>query len=305
MGALFGGLLSEGGAEVYLIDVNAAHVDAINNNGLGIKGYGGDRFVSVTATLEPATVPVVDVVFFQCKALYNVAAAQAAQILFERNEDCIAVSFQNGLGNEEELASVLGPERVLGGLTAMGASLEGPGVVRNYGMLQSYIGEMQGGPSSRVTELAERINGHGLPCKGTEDIRKQMWMKLFANVGHSAVSGTTNLNLNGMLAVPELVATTDAAVREAMAVAKVQGIDIDDQEAFGVIEKITGPDGTGENKSSLCHDLLNRRPTEVDYIYGPVITAGKNHGVATPVLNTLHAIVKGKESHYLSTNNDV
>jgi 2-dehydropantoate 2-reductase len=57
--------------------------------------------------------------------------------------------------------------------------------------------------------------------------------------------------------------------------------------------------GTGDNKSSLCVDILNRRPTEVDFIYGTVIAKARENGVGTPTLDTLASIVKGLESHYL------
>jgi hypothetical protein len=77
---------------------------------------------------------------------------------------------------------------------------------------------------------------------------------------------------------------------------------LDDEEAQEVLKRLIDPagGGTGASKSSLCADLRNRRRTEVDTIYGRVAELGRRHGVPTPTLDTLIAIVKGLESHYLT-----
>ena len=142
MGSLFGGLLAEGGLDVTLVDVWQEHVDKINRDGLKIVGYGGDRFVPVKATTQPDALAPVDTVFVQCKAGYTRdAIAGAANLIADHTA---VISFQNGLDNEELLAELIGEEKVLGGLTAQGASMDGPGIVRNYADLPSHIGEMRG-----------------------------------------------------------------------------------------------------------------------------------------------------------------
>jgi 2-dehydropantoate 2-reductase len=299
MGGLFGGLLSEGGLEVTLVDTWREHVDAIRENGLSIVGYGGDRFVPITATTHGGDIETADVVLFQCKAPANEAAAKSVRHLFAGAT--VAVSFQNGLGNEEELARILGEDAVLGGLTAQAALVEAPGVVRNFGDLPTYLGEMKGGISERAGAIAQAFSRHGLPTHASADIRRDMWKKLLGNVGLSAVSGATDLRSVDIMAVPELRDTVFRAVDEAAQVARACGIELDAEEAREVLLKLTVPSGggTGTSKSSLCADLAHRRPTEVDYIYGSVARLGRRHGVPTPTLDTLIGIVKGLESHYL------
>ena len=73
-----------------------------------------------------------------------------------------------------------------------------------------------------------------------------------------------------------------------------------DRVSREVLDLIVGPGGTGDNKSSLCLDILKRRPTEIDVINGAVVTRGKRYGIATPINATLVALVKGLESHYLA-----
>ena len=295
MGSLFGGLLAEGGLDVTLVDIWQEHVDAINANGLKMVGHGGERLIPVEATSDPSTIDSVDAVFFQCKAIYNADAATSVKHLFD-NEHTVAISFQNGLGNEEEIESILGDGKVLGGLTAQGANIEEPGVVRNHAELPSTLGEMQGGMSDRAIALARAFSEHGLPTEASENIRHDIWKKLMANIGVSGTSAAPNLTLGGIVRVPELKAIAYRAIDEALAVAKAENIDLDPDAAREVFHQITS--GTPGNKSSLCVDIVNERPSEVDYIYGSVIELGQKHDIDTPVLQTILAVIKGLQSHY-------
>src|SRR5262249_50644013 len=148
MGGLFGGLLAEGGLDVTLVDAWPEHIAAIRQNGLRIVGVGGDRAIPVKATTDAADVKAADVVLFQCKAFANEVAAQTVKHLFDGAT--VAITFQNGLGNEQTLGRVLGEKNVIAGLTAQAGLAEGPGVVRNFGDLPTYIGELSGGLSDRT-----------------------------------------------------------------------------------------------------------------------------------------------------------
>ncbi|MBI3708295.1 MAG: 2-dehydropantoate 2-reductase [Proteobacteria bacterium] len=299
MGGLFGGLLAEGGLDVTLVDTWREHVGAIAANGIRVVGVGGDRAIKLKATADAGTVKQADIVLFQCKAFANEKAAASVKHLFA-GETC-SVSFQNGLGNEETLARVLGAGRVLGGLTAQAGTVEAPGVVRNFGALPTYVGEMQGGLSKRAQAIAEAFTRHGLSTHASADIKRDKWKKLLGNVGLSAVSGTTDLRSVEIMAVPELRAVVFRAVDEAAAVARACGVALDTAEAREVLMKLTtaAGGGTGNSKSSLRADIAHRRKTEVDYIYGSVARLGREHGVPTPTIDTLIGIVKGLESQYL------
>ena len=140
MGSLFGSQLAEGGLDVTLINVWREHVDAINDRGLRLVGHRGERRVSVAATTDPAACGAADVVLVQCKAASTGTAVRNALDAGLFRDDTVAISFQNGLGNEETIAAVLGAERVLGGVTAQGASIEGPGCIRSYADLPARSG---------------------------------------------------------------------------------------------------------------------------------------------------------------------
>ena len=297
MGSVFGGLLREGGLEVTLIDVWPAHVEAINRHGLKIVGYGDDRHIPIQATTDPKQVAPVDIVFVQCKAPDTVDAVKRVQRIF--HEDTVAISFQNGLGNEESIAGVIGENRVLGGVTAQGASVVEAGVVRNYSDLPSHIGEMAGGLSERVQRIVAALSSAGLQTTASANIRYDIWKKLMANIALSPTSAVANLTIKQVMNLPELAETAFEALAEAANVARAEGIDLNVAETEEVLRQIAGEGGTGDNKSSLCVDVLNRRPSEIDVINGAIVRLGPKHNIPTPVNKTLVAAVKGLESHYL------
>ena len=294
MGALFGAILQEGGLAVTLVDTNAEHVAAMKKYGLKITGFGGDRAIDVDARETASYIDQADIILFQCKSHGTRDAASGVRHLVDKGAVC--VSFQNGLGNEEVISEVVGAENVLGGLTAMAAVLEGPGLVRDFSRVPSSIGEMGGGASARAEAIAKAFTAAGLETHVSEDVRRDIWKKLLGNIAMSAASGATDMTSVEVLSVPELKATAFRALDEAFAVATAQGINLDHDAAVAGLEMITAPGGTGDNKSSLCVDLLNGRPTEVEFIYGSVIELGRKSGVPTPTLETLASIVKGLEA---------
>lgn len=299
MGSLFGGLVAEGGLDVTLVDPWREHIDAIHKNGLKMVGHGGDRHISIGATTDPATIKSADIVFVQCKANFNAAAAESVRHLFTAESNTIAISFQNGLGNEVELAEYFGEDRVLGGLTAQGANIECPGVVRNHATLPSYIGEMTGGISDRTRDTAEMLSAAGLPTEPSENIQLDIWRKLMANIAISAVSGITGLNIGEIFNKHYADEVSYAALDEAIIVAKAVGVDLNPSEAREILEKIAGPHGTPNNKSSLRVDIENERPSEIDYINGAVVRLARQHGIPVPVNETLVTLVHGIQNRYL------
>ncbi len=132
----------------------------------------------------------------------------------------VAISFQNGLGNEETLGRILGEAHVLGGLTAQGAVIVEAGVVRNFGDLPSYVGEQGGGLSERSLAIADAFTRHRLPTTASADIKKEKWQKLLGNAALGAASAATDMTSADMVAIPELRAAILRALDETAAVAR-------------------------------------------------------------------------------------
>ena len=234
--------------------------------------------------------------FFQCNGNASREAAQRVKHLTKQGAVCI--SFQNGLGNEEVIAEEVGPKNVLGGLTTMAGFMTGPGQIHDFSRVPSFIGEMEGGISERSKLMAEKLSKAGLETYAVPNIQLEIWKKLLGNISMSALSGLTNLKMAPLMVIPELRAVSFQAMEEALSVGLALGLGLERDAVIKGMETISQPGGTGDNKSSLCVDLLNHRRSEVDFIYGKVIQIGESKGISTPTLKTLQALVKGVESHF-------
>lgn len=293
MGSLFGGLLAEAGLRVTLLARREAHVAAIRESGLRIVGEGGERRVSIGAALTVGGIAPADVIFVQSKAHATQVISESVTPLMAPG--AIAVSFQNGLGNEEIMAQAMGRQAVLGGLTSLGATLEAPGVVRNYAALPTVIGEMAGGLSSRVEALAALMTAHGLPTSASADILTEKWRKLMLNVAMSATSGLTGLTIGAVAALPPLAVVARRAMDEAAAVAKACGARLSLETRYEVFDGIV-TSGAAQNKTSMRRDVEAGRKSEVEAIYLSVIARGQANAVPTPTLEALAALMLGLEA---------
>jgi len=210
-------------------------------------------------------------------------------------KDAVAVSFQNGLGNEEVIASALGPTSVLGGLTSLGATLEGPGIVRNYAALPTLVGEIGGGITARATALATLMTDHGIATAASSDIITEKWRKLMLNVAMSATSGLTGLTIGEVVALPALAAVARRAMEEAAVVAEACGVALSAQTRYAVFDSVVNS-GAAQNKTSMRRDIEAGRATEVGAIYLSVIERAQAVGIATPTLEALAGLVLGIEA---------
>ncbi|MEL0133259.1 MAG: 2-dehydropantoate 2-reductase, partial [Rhodobiaceae bacterium] len=209
------------------------------------------------------------------------------------------ISFQNGLGNEDILAEILGEENVFGGLTAMAGARTARGQIHDFDRVPSYIGEWRGGMSARAEAIAAAFTAAGLETHASADIRAEIWKKLLGNMTMSAVSGVTNLTSAEILQIESLRRVCFAALDEAISIAHSQNVNLDRDAVVRGLELMTTPGGTGDNKSSLCLDVLARRPSEVEFIYGKPLQLADAAGLAVPTLRSLYGLVKGIETHYV------
>ena len=180
----------------------------------------------------PRRIAHADIVLFQCKAHATRAAAEAAKHLIDGGG--VAISFQNGLGNEEALAELLGKEHVLGGVTPMAGCKLGPGVIRDFSRAPSRIGEMMGGVSDRARKTATILTDAGLETRASGNIIDDIWKKLLGNVAMSAISGITDLTSAEVLAVPALERTCFAALNEAWTLQPLLASSSIGQQPFGI-----------------------------------------------------------------------
>ena len=298
MGCLFGGLLAEKGLNVTLIDVWKEHVDAINKDGLKMDGHGGDRIIKVKATSDPSSLDKMDAVIVMCKATALEPALNSIKNII--GEKTVFMSFQNGIGHEAIIQSIVGNEKVIGGTTTQASNILGPGHIMNHGALPSWIGEYEGGITERISEIADTFTAHNLEMIAAEDVKKRKWMKLFALTAIGPLSAIfdlhhTDLYINNK-ANDVSRGLGKEIILETREVALADGVNVSEDECLFMFNKIV--DSMQTNKSSMAFDVQYKRKTEIDFISGAVSKIGKKHGVKTPLNDLMYKMIKVKEGMY-------
>ena len=293
MGSSIGGLLADGGSEVYLLDTWAAHVDAINSRGLKLRVGSSDKMVQVRAATDCRGIGPADLIIVLVKSFNTREAIENAGPII--GDNTVIISLQNGLGNEEIIGEVAGKGHVVGGRTFAGGSVLAPGhVIASTTGKPTYIGELDGTTTERVTRIVEEFKRAGLLITVSSNIIGIMWDKLLVNVATGALCGITGLTYGGLYKMPELRDCALEAVAEGIAVAKAIGVELstkDPQEAW-----FKASEGLPEDfKPSLLQSLEKGLRTEIDFINGAVVRYGEKCKVPTPVNKTLMAGIKGIE----------
>jgi 2-dehydropantoate 2-reductase len=290
MGCLYGGKLSAiESNQVYLLDVWKEHVDTINEKGLWMEEKGERlHYPRVKASLDPKEVGPVDLAIVFVKSTMTEKAVMESSALF--GPATWILTLQNGLGNIEKIGEIAGLDNVLGGTTAHGAYMKGPGEICHAGFGKTIIGEINGEETPRIRELHELLGNADLETEISRNILGLIWDKLIVNVGINPLTAITSLTNGELLQHPELLNIMERAVAEAVSVAEAKGIRLSYDDPFAHVKQVCH--GTSANKSSMLQDILNHRKTEIDRINGAVWLEGDSSKVETPVNQVLTELVR-------------
>jgi 2-dehydropantoate 2-reductase len=291
MGSIFGAGFLEGGHETVLVDVARPVVDKINADGLSIVAKdGSERTVQVPATDDPASVGRCDLVVFFVKCYHTSAAAETARPLVD--DRTVVASLQNGWGNGEVLAGAYDPKQVAVGVTYNSGTVVEPGKVAHPGVGPTYVGSYADGDSSAAIEQALATSGFEVHASPT--IREDIWKKLILNAATLPTASLTGMNAGALTAHGPMKELVSDVAREAVAVARAKGFDIDEAERVEYIHSLL--EKAGPARGSMLQDFEAGRQTEIDVINGAVVRAGEETGIPTPLNRAFVALVKGWES---------
>ncbi len=302
LGSTIGGALAETGMDVYLINRRPEFVQKINEEGLKIRVDDKEKIVPIKARTTSKGIGPVDLIIVLVKAFHTREAMEAATDLL--GEHTMVMSLQNGLGNEEVLSEVVGQERIIGGKTYVGGVMLEPGhILAGIEGKHTYIGELDGTVTERITNISKVFTKAGLATVVSHNILGIIWDKLLINAATGALSGITKLPYGGLYDIPEIEAVALQAVEEGIAVAKANEVVLSMEDPKQIWLKAA--EGLPKDfKTSILQSFEKGSITEIDYINGSIVRWGKRCHIATPINETLVANIKGIEywmEHYADT----
>jgi 2-dehydropantoate 2-reductase len=300
MGCLFGARLTPH-ADITLIGDWPEQIQTLREHPLRlIENDGSESRVSLRATDDIRQVKPADIALILTKTPQTRAAAeQAAKILAP---DGLAITLQNGLGNQEVLQEAINAERVTVGVTMLGASTGGQAGFIISGGTGKTVLATRPPIQSRIQALAGLFKQAGLITEMVDDISALLWGKLVVNAAINPLTALLGVPNGALLDSEWTRALMSEVANEVAHVAAAQGIILPYTDATAQVEQVARM--TARNHSSMLQDIERGALTEIDAINGAVMRMGHILAVDTPTTRTLYHLIKAREVRYVSPKND-
>ena len=294
IGCLLTSFLSKGKDEVWLLDKDGERASKINKNGISIEGISGEWNVKGKATTDVKNIGSAELVIIAVKSYDTKEAISASKPLI--SDDTSVLTLQNGLGNIEIISEAVGQEKVIGGVTNLGATLLEAGKVRHAGKGETIIGRIDGKIPVQMRQIREIFNACGLETRISKDIKGILWSKLIINVGINALTALTRLRNGKLIEFEGTRKILREAVTEAVRISKRKRIKLIYDDPLAKVEAVC--EATSENISSMLQDVLRKKRTEIDFINGVIVRQGQELGIPVPANLMLVDLVKTIETTY-------
>jgi 2-dehydropantoate 2-reductase len=187
-----------------------------------------------------------------------------------------------------QIMNKINPRNVIGCVVYPATYAESPGVIRHVEGNRFPLGELDGSQSERIQKISEVMADAGFKSPILEDIRSEIWLKLWGNMTFNPISALTHEHLEGICRNPLTKDLVRCMMLEAQTIA----------EKFGVVfrvdieRRIAGAEKVGKHKTSMLQDLEAGYNLEIDALLGSVVELGHITNTPMPCLTTVFALTK-------------
>jgi 2-dehydropantoate 2-reductase len=307
IGGFVGAKLALAGEDVTFI-ARWKNLDAIRARGMTVKMHDGTILEAKTAraTDSFAAVGHVDCIILALKSHQVESVVNQLEPLY--GPKTTVITMQNGIpfwyfhkhggalaGTTVKAVDPRGvckdgipAERIIGCVVYPATELVAPGVVRHIEGERFPLGELDGSASSRVKDLSDIFAKSGLKAPVLDNIRNEIWLKLWGNLTFNPISALTHATLQDICQFPEGRELAANMMREAQAVAEKLGASF----RVSLEKRIEGAEKVGKHKTSMLQDVEAGRAIEIDALVGAVIELGELTNIATPTIRAIYQASK-------------
>ncbi len=305
IGAWLGVQLSLAGEDVTLI-ARGPHLAAMQKNGVRLLIDGKEKVAYPRCVEDPQDAGPQDYVIITLKAHSFPAVVDSLQALFD--DDTALVTGVNGIPwwyfyqldgayEDHKLDSVdpggriwdtVGPQRAIGCVVYPAAEIAEPGVIRHIEGDRFILGEPDGRQSDRAAKLCEALKGAGFTSRVRNNIRDDIWVKLWGNLCFNPISALTHATLDHVAGEPG----TGGVCRRMMLEAQAIGEKLGARFRVSVDKRIAGGAAVGAHKTSMLQDLESGRPMEIDALVAVVQELGRLVDIPTPTIDVVLALIQ-------------
>lgn len=305
LGSFYGAKLAASGLDVHFL--LRSDYDSVRREGLTVRSFQGDFHIRPQCANNPNAIGICELVLIGLKTTANDQYERLISPL--TGPETAILTLQNGLGNEEALAQLFGPEKILGGLCFVCLNRFQPGLIHHISFGQIVIGEFQRKPQSRTLEIASLFRRAGVPCEIAENLERAHWEKLAWNIPfnglgvassagyHAIATGMIDRTspLNSCLSTDKLLEDSRwfKVVRELM----LEVIHTANALGYGIPEAlaeehIARTRAMGAYKASTVIDFERQRPLELESLFLQPLRHAEKAGISTPRLKALCRVLQ-------------
>jgi 2-dehydropantoate 2-reductase len=288
VGGYFGGRLALAGNDVTFI-ARGQHLEAIQANGLLIKSTKGEFTIKpAKASQNLYSVSSSDLVLICTKAWQVEDVARNIAPLL--GDDTMVMPLQNGVSATEILMGFMPKKHIVSGLCRIFSKIERPGVISHFGAEPTLVfSELDNSHTERTALLKYTFETAGIENVWSDDIEADLWKK-FLMICSSALLAVTRTNYGQLRSIPETRAMLFDMYTEIFNVGIAAGVNL----PLDIVEKTMKwvDSFPPESTSSLTRDVMEGRPSEIEFQNATVVRLGEKYGIATPVNRFIyHSII--------------
>ena len=287
LGGYYGARLQRAGGEVhFLLHSDYEHV---RRHGLICESKDGDfTLPKVNAYRDTRDMPKCDVVCVCLKTTQNHLLPQLLPPVVK--DDGVVLVMQNGLGIEDQIARIVGPQPVMGGLCFLCSNKIGPGHIRHLDYGHVGLGEFAArGISNRMRDIAADFQQAGIRIELNENLPVVRWKKLVWNVPYNGLSVVLNATTDELMKNPQTRHLVEQLMWEVVADARACGAILPEGT---VARMLSYTDTMIPYRTSMKIDYDEHHPIEVEAIFGNPLRAAEKAGSQSPLLDQLYCQLK-------------
>ena len=298
--------LALSGQDVSVV-ARGSHLEAIQKWGLTLQIQGREKVARVLADSDPHALGAQDIVICALKAHHAFECAESFTPLLKT--DTAVVTAMNGIpwwyfyknggpfegryletvdpGGRQWLS--IAPQRAIGCVVEPACEIVAPGVIAHHQFNRFIIGEPDGSRSHRVEQLSQLLTAAGFDAPVRDNIRWNIWLKLWGNVCFNPISALTGATLGRMIGNPDLRALCKTMMLETQAVNEALGVHIPTEM---MDRRLDAAATAADHKMSMLQDLERGRSLEIAALIGAVQELGRLTSVKTPMVDALLALIR-------------
>jgi len=286
IGSYLGAMLARSGVDVTLI-CRGKHLAAIRERGVSLSTLKESFSARIEATDRPEGTK--DVIIQSVK-LYDLVSS-TKQMLPMIGPHTMVVPIQNGVTAAEEIAAMVGQDKVIGGTVFINAHVVSPGVVSSKSEMNTiFLGELSGKVSERTSSFEAICRKAGIDARVAENIKAEQWRKLIPVAGLSALASLSRQPIGPVREDPQLRALYRQGMQEVASLAAAKGIGLEPdivERMLALAERYKY-----DAKVSMLEDLEAGKPLELDWLSGYVSREAARLGVPVPFHDLAYACLK-------------